>query len=193
MSVGTQRGLASVKYAMDVSASRFAVQAFSTGLLSVLGHNPTIGIRHFDGTIECEPATYDNARLRVAVRTGNLEVLDEIKSDDRKKLEDVMYGTILEVSRFPDAVYVSTEVAVQKLSAELLRAHVTGDLTFHGVTRQQSLEARVTVLGTMLRISGGFALRQSDYGIQPFSFAGGALRLKDEVKFSFELVARQQD
>jgi hypothetical protein len=44
----------------------------------------------------------------------------------------------------------------------------------------------------MLRISGGFPLRQSDYGIQPFSFVGGALRLKDEIKFSFELVARKQ-
>jgi hypothetical protein len=48
-------------------------------------------------------------------------------------------------------------------------------------------------MGTMLRISGEFQLRQSDYGIKPFSFAGGALRLKDELKFKFELVARKQD
>ena len=193
MSAGIQRGLAPVKFAMDVSASRFTVQAYATGLLSVLGHNPTIGMRDFDGTIECEPATYENARIRVAVRTGTLEVLDEIKSDDRKKLEDVMYGPILEVSRFPDAVFVSTEVAVQKLGEDLLRVHVAGDLTFHGVTQRQSFDARATVLGTMLRISGGFPLRQSEYGIQPFSFAGGALRLKDEIKFNFELVARKQD
>ena len=38
-----------------------------------------------------------------------------------------------------------------------------------------------------------FRLRQSDYGIKPVSFAGGALRLKDELKFNFELVARQQE
>jgi hypothetical protein len=48
-------------------------------------------------------------------------------------------------------------------------------------------------MGTMLRISGEFPLRQSDYGIEPFSFAGGALRLKDELKFNFELVARKQE
>ena len=49
------------------------------------------------------------------------------------------------------------------------------------------------MLGTMLRISGDFVLRQSDYGIKPVSFAGGALRLKDELKFTFDLVARQEE
>jgi hypothetical protein len=44
-----------------------------------------------------------------------------------------------------------------------------------------------------LRASGEFTLRQSDYGIKPVSFAAGALRLKDELKFQFELVARQQE
>jgi hypothetical protein len=48
-------------------------------------------------------------------------------------------------------------------------------------------------MGAMLRISGEFSLRQSDYGIKPVSFAGGALRLKDELKFNFELVARGQE
>ncbi len=44
-----------------------------------------------------------------------------------------------------------------------------------------------------MRVAGEFPLRQSDYGIKPVSFAGGALRLKDELKFNFELVARQQE
>jgi hypothetical protein len=45
----------------------------------------------------------------------------------------------------------------------------------------------------MLRISGDFSLRQSDYGIKPTSFAAGALRLKDELKFNFEMLARKQE
>jgi hypothetical protein len=44
-----------------------------------------------------------------------------------------------------------------------------------------------------MRISGDFSLRQSDYRIKPVSFAAGALRLKDELKFNFELVARSQE
>ena len=45
-----------------------------------------------------------------------MEVLDEMKSDDRKKLEQTMYEDVLEVQRFPTAVYESKEITVQKVS-----------------------------------------------------------------------------
>jgi polyisoprenoid-binding protein YceI len=182
-----------LKFLIDGIASRFTVQAFATGLLSSLGHDPTMGIRDFDGEIECDPETYAKAHVRITVRTNAMEVLDEMKRDDCKKLEQEMYGKVLEVDRFPEAVFESKEVTVEKLSADLLVAHLKGALSFHGAAQAHSFDARVTSMGGMLRISGEFALRQSDYGIKPFSFAGGALRLKDELKFSFELVARKQE
>jgi hypothetical protein len=45
----------------------------------------------------------------------------------------------------------------------------------------------------MLRASGDFALDQTDYNIKLVSVAGGALKLKDELKFSFEILARKQE
>jgi polyisoprenoid-binding protein YceI len=193
MDAGTKRGLVPVKFVIDAAASRFTVQAFATGLLSSFGHNPTMSIRDFSGEIECQPETFEQAKMRLTVRTDAMEVLDEMKRDDRRKLEEEMYGTVLEVSRFPEAAFESKSISVQKLSADLLAVHVAGDLTFHGSTQSHSFDASVTRMGTMLRISGDFPLRQSDYAIKPFSAAGGTLRLKDEVKFKFELVARQQE
>jgi polyisoprenoid-binding protein YceI len=193
MQTGTQKGLAPVKFTIDTTASRFTVQAFATGMLSAFGHNPSIGIRDYDGDIQFVPDTYEKALVRVTVRTGAMEVLDELKSDDRKKLEQLMYGEVLDVQRFPAAAYESEQITVQKLSDDLLVAHLSGELSFRGVTQPLSFDARVTRMGTMLRISGEFSLRQSDYGIKAVSFAGGALRLKDEVKFSFALVARAQE
>jgi polyisoprenoid-binding protein YceI len=111
----------------------------------------------------------------------------------RKKLEQTMYEEVLEVQRFPTAWYESKQITVQKLSDDLLVTHATGDLSFHGTTRAHSFDPRVTRMGTMLRISGEFSLRQSDYGIKPVSFAAGTLRLKDELKFNFELAARMQE
>jgi polyisoprenoid-binding protein YceI len=134
MDAGTKRGLTPVKFSIDAAASRFTVQAFATGLLSSFGHNPTIGIRDFDGEIECDPKTYEKARVRVTVRTNAMEVLDEMKSDDRKKLEQEMYEQILEVNRFSQAVFESKEITVQKLGNDLLLAKVNGDLSFHGNT-----------------------------------------------------------
>jgi len=52
--------------------------------------------------------------------------------------------------------------------------------------------ARIAVFGTMLRASGDFTLKQTDYQIKLISVAGGAIKLKDELKVSFEMVAREQ-
>jgi polyisoprenoid-binding protein YceI len=179
------------KFLMDPAASRFTVQAFATGMLSSFGHNPIVAMRDYDGEIQFVPETYEGALVRLTVRTSAMEILDEMKNDDRKKLEEEMYENVLDVEHFPVAVYESKEVVVNSLNNDLFQARVSGDLSFHGVTRRQPVEARVTSIGSVLRISGEFPLRQSDYEIKPISFAGGALRLKDELKFKFELVARK--
>jgi polyisoprenoid-binding protein YceI len=193
MITDTTNGLAILTFAIDTSGSRFTVQAFATGMLSTFGHNPTIGISDYEGQIQCTPETWEQAVVRVKVHTQRMEVLDEMKSEDRRKLEHEMYNSVLESARFPEAFFESESISVQKLSDNLLTANVTGNLSFHGVKQQLAFSARITRFGSMLRISGEFPLRQSEYGIKPVSFAGGALRLKDEVKFKFELVARQQE
>lgn len=183
-----------MQYLIDPAASRFTVQAFATGLLSAFGHNPAIGMRDYEGQIHFVPDSYEKAFVKLVVQTGAMEVLDEMKNDDRKKLEQAMFDDVLNIKQFPTAVFESLDITVQKLANnELLQAHVTGDLTFHGMTQAHAFDARITPLGGMMRISGEFPLRQSDYGIKPVSFAAGALRLKDEVKFKFELVARRQE
>jgi hypothetical protein len=46
--------------------------------------------------------------------------------------------------------------------------------------------------GDTLRAYGEFSIRQSDYGIAPVSAAGGTLKLKDELKFNFDITARTE-
>jgi polyisoprenoid-binding protein YceI len=191
MDTETQKNIA--KFVIDETGSRFTVQAFSAGLLSSFGHNPTIAIRDYDGEIEIFTDTFENAQVRLNVRTKHMDVMDRMKSDDRKKLEQEMYANVLNVDRFPTASYESTEVSIQKIGGELFVAHVIGEFSFHGVERIQLIDARVTRMATMLRISGQFTLRQTDFGIKPVSFAGGTLRLKDELKFNFEFVARGRE
>jgi polyisoprenoid-binding protein YceI len=72
-------------YVLDKSASRFTVRAFATGMLSALGHNPTIAIRDFSGDVTFDPANIEKASLRLQIRADSLEVTDDIKSKDRKE------------------------------------------------------------------------------------------------------------
>jgi len=76
---------------------------------------------------------------------------------------------------------------------EMSSATLNGTLTLRGVARMQPIVARVALQGSMLRASGDFLLSQSNYGIKPVSVAGGALKLKDELKLQFEMVARRQE
>lgn len=183
-----------MEYLIDPATSRFTVQAFATGLLSTFGHSPTMGIRDYEGQIQFVPDTYGKSIVRLVVQTSAMEVLDEMKKDDRKKLEQVMFEEVLNVKQFPTAVFESKEITVQKPdNSDLLQARVTGDLTFHGMTQTHYFDARVNPIGNIMRLSGEFPLRLSDYGIKAVSFAAGALRLKDEVKFKFEMVGRRQE
>ncbi len=182
-----------LRYVVDARASRFTVQAFATGVLSVMGHNPRIGIRSFMGQVDFSAEASKAANFRLALQANSLGVLDDISDKDRREIEQNMNDQILESSKYPDIVYLAPDVSVTRLESALFSAIMNGALSFHGVTHNQSVPARIAVFDEMLRASGEFSLKQSDYGIKPVSFAGGALKIKDELKFSFEMVARKQE
>jgi polyisoprenoid-binding protein YceI len=184
---------ATTHYAIDGRASRFTVCAFAAGLLSAVGHNPTIAIRDFSGGMNFDPEKVEANGFQLVIKASSLVVQDDISSKDRREMERLMNEEVLESAKFPEIRYGNAAIAMSKISDMLFAANLDGELTLHGVTRRQPIAARVTLLGSMLRASGEFALRQTDYGIKLISFAGGALKLKDELKFSFEIVARRQE
>ncbi len=180
-------------YVVDARRSRFTVQAFATGILSAMGHNPTIGIRTFSGEVDFDPDGLDASGLRLTIQAASLSVQDDISAKDRNEIERMMKGDVLEVAKYPEIRYEASTSSVSKLSDAMFSAALSGTLDFHGVTRNQPVAVRITMMGEMLRASGDFTLKQSDYQIKPVSVAGGALKLKDEVKFSFEMVANRQE
>ena len=181
------------RFVIDSRRSRFTVQAFAAGMLSVMGHNPTIGIRAFSGEVEFDPEGTQAGWLRMTIQAASLEVLDDVSDRDRSEMEKLMKNEVLEIARYPQIAYESSDIAMKKLNESLYTAAILGELSFHGVTRRQPLAARIVDSGDMLRASGDFTLKQSDYQIKPISVAGGTLKLKDELRFAFEMIARRQE
>jgi polyisoprenoid-binding protein YceI len=179
------------EYVIDPGISRFTARAFATGLLSVLGHSPTIGIHGFGGEVHLPPDSLDGASLHLKIEGSSLAVLDQISDKDRREMERQMRDEVLETARFPQIVYECARVTGQAGAGEY-GVTLDGQLTLHGVTRSQPVEARVTVMGSLLRASGEFTVRQSDYNIKPVSSVGGTLKLKDELKLAFDIAARKQ-
>jgi polyisoprenoid-binding protein YceI len=180
------------RYVIDTRASRFTVQAFATGLLARMGHNPIIGIRDFSGEMQFNPDKLEARGFRLVIQTASLSVQNDISDKDLREIERLMNQEVLETAKFPEIVYEAAAISVSKMTDMLCSATLNGKLTMHGVTRNQTIVVRVALLGSMLRASGDFTLEQTDYNIKLVSVAGGALKLKDELKFSFEMVARRQ-
>jgi polyisoprenoid-binding protein YceI len=179
-------------YVVDTKASRFTVQAFATGMLSAMGHNPIIGIRDFSGAVDFSAETLQGSEFRLSIKADSLSVQDDISDKDRREIERMMNEQLLETAKYPEIVYQAPAIWITKQGDSLFYAVLNGDLTLHGVTCKQSVTARIAVFGTMVRASGEFTVSQAAYQIKPVSIAGGALKLKDELKLSFEMVAREQ-
>lgn len=181
------------RYSIDPSMSRFTVRAFATGLFSAFGHNPTIAIRDFNGEAQFAPGTLQDACLELEIRANSLAVADGINDKDRREIERTMNQEVLETAKFPMIVFKSANVSANKAGDGQYWINLVGDLSLHGVTQQQPISAHIAILGNTLRANGEFSILQTKYSIKPVSIAGGSLKLKDELKFSFDILARKKD
>jgi polyisoprenoid-binding protein YceI len=181
------------RYRLDASQSRFTVQAFAEGLLSSFGHDPVIAVRGFEGEAECADDTLEAAKLRVKVDADSLAVAGDVKEKDRLEIEQMMREQVLETARHPEIIFESTSITASRLSGGRYRVRIIGDLTLHGVTgRNLWIQAEVKQAEDGLRAQGEFTLRQTDYQIKPVSVAGGTLKVKNELKLSFDIVAKKR-
>ena len=181
-----------VHYIIETTGSIFTVRAFATGLLSALGHNPTIAIPDFEGEVFLNPDVVEQSSLRITIQSAALTVTDDISEKDREEINRRMHDEVLESDSFPDIVYECSRGSASKTGEGQYWIALNGELTLHGVKRNQPVSARVSVNGNTLRAAGEFSVRQSDYEIRPVSALGGAVKLKDELKLSFDISARKQ-
>jgi polyisoprenoid-binding protein YceI len=179
-------------YTINAMVSRFTVQAFASGLLSSFGHNPKIEIRDLKGEIHFDPAQIEKSTMHLAIRSDSLTVADNISDKDRRDIENEMRANVLETAKYPEIVFDVSSLTVNKADNGQANVILNGHLSLHGVTRGQKVPATVAEIGDILRAFGEFTLRQSDYGIKPVSAVGGGLKVKDDVKFTFDIVARKQ-
>ena len=184
---------ACVHYITDTGASQFTVQVFSGGLLSAFGHSPTIAIRDFSGEALVNSDEVQRSTLRLTIKAESLSVRDDISDKDRREIERTMQQEILETANYPEIVYECSDIAVTKAGEGQYSVTLNGDLNLHGVTRFQAVNASVSLNEDLLRAFGTFSLLQTDYDLKLASVAGGALKVKDELKFSFNIVARKKE
>jgi polyisoprenoid-binding protein YceI len=177
------------RYQLDPSHSRFTVQAFATGLLSFFGHSPTFAVREFDGLLDFGEGQIAGLKLDVTVRADALALVDNVKPTDRAEIEGRMRSEVLETAAYPTIDYHGAVVSSQRLAQGQYGVRVDGALSLHGVTRPHPVDAHLLILDDSVRLRGESLLRLSEHAIRPVTALAGAIKLKDDLKVSFDLAA----
>jgi polyisoprenoid-binding protein YceI len=175
-------------YAVDPGASMVTVTVRRAGLMARLGHDHVVASRTLAG--------------HVAPGAGSADVsfrVDQMSVDEPQLLRDAgiarqpspqavegtrtnMLGPVLEAQRYPLVTLHAEGQADDRLRVAV---------TLHGTTRWLALPATVRVDAAQVIASGTAHLKQTDFGITPFSVGGGLLSVQDELEVRYHIVARR--
>lgn len=178
-------GQISGTYRVITKESHVEIHLFKAGFLSALGDDHLIALTRFSGRADLSQAAPWTAEL--SGYADSLKVIDPWGSSfERKEVEDTMLGPgQLDVSQYP-------LIKLHSLSFDPTGHdtawHLEADVRLHGVTRKEKFLLNCHQSGDQLHISGKKMLKLTDFNIQPFSRAFGAVRVKNEFEVTYDII-----
>jgi polyisoprenoid-binding protein YceI len=172
------------RHQFGTDSARITLRTFRDGLAAQAGHDLTIEATRWSAELVMSPDNSPDS-LKVAVDLGALVVRDGSGGlkplTDRDKREiGVTTRKVLSADRFPEATYVATAF---KPGPEDGAGTISGTLTLAG--KSGPLELQVSPAGPGRYHATG-TVRQTDFGIKPYSGFLGALRVRDTVDVDVE-------
>jgi hypothetical protein len=164
--------------------SALRILVFRGGTAARLGHNHVLGAAGLRVdwpaagpvlSFRLDALDIDPPTLRAALGPAFASAVDE----------EARAGTRANLLKALDGA-AHPEVVVRTLQqlGEGSRRAVEAEISLHGVTRRQWFVAEVDGK----RARGEVVVRQSDFGIQPFTVLGGLLAVQDALVVQFQLV-----
>jgi len=168
-------------YALGPENGTLSVRTGRTGVAAKAGHDLLLHVTVWSATLEAaeDPAQVsivldaDAASLRVREGTGGMQSLGD---DDRAGIETTIDEEILK----------GGTIAFRSTSVETADGglRVRGDLTLGGATKPIGFELTVGDDGAL---AGSVVVKQSDWGIAPYSTLFGTLKVVDEVEVAIDV------
>jgi polyisoprenoid-binding protein YceI len=151
-----------------------------------MGHRLTIAMTRWHATVSW--AGSQPVGAQVAVETDSFDVLrgeGGVKglSGAEKALVRSNALKSLNASRFPEIRF--TADVIEKTDDGY---RLTGTLEIRGASRDHVIDLCTEDLGDSWRMSAESTVRQSDYGIKPYSLLMGSVQVADDVTVSFTAV-----
>lgn len=170
--------LADGTYRLGPETGRLLLKTGRAGLGSKAGHDLTIEVTGWSGTATVDTANPVNSTANVEIDAASLEVregtggLKPLTDGDRADIKKNIRTKVLHTDRHPKITFRSTQVA-----GAPDHFTITGDLTITGTTQPATVTGNLT--DDTVRATA--TIRQTTWGIKPFSALLGALKLADDV------------
>jgi polyisoprenoid-binding protein YceI len=185
---------AAVTYQVDTNVSRVYARVDAA---SRLGHTHGVEGRLVSGTLFLSGAgelVFDLTTFQADTAQARQYVgLDaKVPSDAHKVTANMLGLDVLDVGHYPRAVYTIT--SVRPLDGQALgqpgRYQLDGRFTLHGNSQPLQVAAVVEPADKAggLRMRGTFTIRQTAFGIQPYSALAGLARVADPLPIWGDLV-----
>lgn len=180
-----------VDWSLDSSDGELLVHTGVAGRAARMGHRLTIAMTRWHATVQWSGA--DPVAVELAVETDSFEVLrgqGGVKGLSGPEKVVIRSNALksLQVNRFPEIGFIADVIAKTDEGYRL-----TGRLQVRDKTREHVIDLRTEDLGDSWRISAESGVRQSDYGIKPYSILMGSVQVADDVTVSFTAVHAKDD
>jgi polyisoprenoid-binding protein YceI len=178
-------------YTIDLSQSRVTATLTQEGFISRRYPTHRVEVKNFSGKIEVSERDETQIAVEVEAEAKSLTNADEGMTEfERREFHNVLNNSVLESDKFPKIKFVSTSVSDARKSGETRSFTLNGELTMRDATKRVSFPVTVTISNDQLRATGDAELKQTDFGITPYSGKLGMIRIGDEVKINFAIVAK---
>lgn len=118
-----------------------------------------------------------------------------VSGSDRKQTTENMHSAdVLDVARYPRSVFEIRSITPPKGKSEGEAGHytVSGTFTLHGTKRPLTFVAKIEPASGRsdggLRMRGMFTVKQTDYGMTPYSALAGLAKVSNEVTIWGDIV-----
>ncbi len=177
-------------YTLDLAQSQLTLTLVQEGMLSKRYPTHLVVVKNFSCNITL-PRDEKLTAVALEAEAKSFTNADKLMSEfERRGFQDVLQNKVLESERYPTIKFKSVSVSGLKKNGDTRNFILNGELALHGVTKRVALPVTVTLAHDQLRATGAASLKQSDYGIQPYEGNLGLIKIGDELKISFSIVAK---
>lgn len=187
-------------YEIDTRASVVHIQVFRGGTFSRLGHNHVVSSKSVTGRVWMRPQfaasgfelSFPVADLIVddpeARRAAGSDFPPDIPETDKEGTrKNMLRKDVLDAESYPQVTVKSAAIA-----GSLQALQITARITIKDSTRDVVVPASIKASDDKLTVTGEFDIKQTDFGMKPFSVALGALEVQDRLHLRFDLVAAKR-